>query len=144
MQAAILDTGPIVGLLSDVDEHHAASVAAIAASGRKGRKLFTIWEVVGEAYTLFRMRIAPARSADVALVVLRWARESGIELFQSDESDHQRAAAILERYGQLRLSYVDALLLTIAERHRMEELITADMRHFGAVKLAHRMTVTRV
>ncbi|HEX9362502.1 MAG TPA: PIN domain-containing protein [Candidatus Dormibacteraeota bacterium] len=144
MQAVILDTGPIVGLLSDDDEHHAASVAAIGASGRKGRKLCTTWEVVGEAYTLFRMRIARARSAEAALVVLRWAKESGIELLPTEESDHQRAAAILERYGQLRLSYVDALLLAIADRHRIEELITVDLRHFGAVKLAHRMTVTRV
>jgi len=62
----------------------------------------------------------------------------------TEESDHQRAAAILERYSQLRLSYVDALLLGLAERHRIEEIITVDMRHFGAVKLAHRMTVTRV
>ena len=144
MQAVILDTGPIVGLLSDADEHHAASVAAIQASGRKGRKLCTMREVVGEAYTLFRMRIAPARSAEASLVVLRWARESGIELLATEEADHQRAAAILERYLQLRLSYVDALLLAIAERHRIEELITVDMRHFAAVRLAHRMAVTRV
>ena len=144
MQAAILDTGPIVGLLSDLDEHHAASVAAIAASGRKGRKLCTSWEVVGEAYTLFRMRIAPAHSAKAASVVLRWAKESGIELLPTEESDHQRAAAILQGYRQLRLSYVDALLLGLAERHRAEELITVDMRHFGAVKLAHRMAVTKV
>ena len=144
MQAVILDTGPIIGLLSDDDEHHAASVAAIGASGRKGRKLCTTWEVVGEAYTLFRMRIAPTRSAEAALVVLRWAKESGIVLLPTEESDHQRAAAILERYGQLRLSYVDALLLGLADRHRVEEIITVDMRHFGAVKLAHRVTVTRV
>ncbi len=144
MQAVILDTGPVVGLLSEADEHHAASVSAIAASGRRGRKLCTTWEVVGEAYTLFRTRIAPGRSAEAALVVLRWAKESGIELLAVDESDHKRAAAILERYSQLRLSYVDALLLAIAERHRMEELITVDLRHFGAVKVAHRMTVTRV
>ena len=102
MQAVILDTGPIVGLLSDDDEHHSASVAAIGASGRKGRKLCTTWEVVGEAYTLFRMRIAPARSAEAALVVLRWAKESGIELMPTEERDHQRAAAILERYSQLK------------------------------------------
>jgi len=76
--------------------------------------------------------------------VPRWARESGIELFQTDETDHQRAAAILERYGQLRLSYVDALLLAVAERNRVEEVITVDTRHFSAVRLAHRMTVTRV
>ena len=44
----------------------------------------------------------------------------------------------------MRLSYVDALLLGLAERHRAEELITVDMRHFGAVKLAHRMAVTKV
>ncbi|MDQ2942172.1 MAG: PIN domain-containing protein [Candidatus Dormibacteraeota bacterium] len=134
----------MIGLLSEADEHHAASVAAIQASGRKGRKLCTIWEVVGEAYTLFRMRIAPARSAEPALAVLRWARESAIQLLQTDESDHQRAAALLERYSQLRLSYVDALLLAVAERQQMEELITVDMRHFGAVKLGHHVAVTRV
>ena len=140
----ILDTGPVVGLLSEADEHHASTIAAIRASGRKGRKLSTIWEVIGEAYTLFRTRYSPHRSAEPALAVLRWARESGIELLATGEGDHQRAAAILERYSQLRLSYVDALLLAIAERHRMEELITVDMRHYGAVKLAHRMAVTRV
>ena len=144
MRAVILDTGPVVGLLSEADEHHASTIAAIRASGRKGRKLSTIWEVIGEAYTLFRTRYSPHRSAEPALAVLRWARESGIELLATGEGDHQRAAAILERYSQLRLSYVDALLLAIAERHRMEELITVDMRHYGAVKLAHRMAVTRV
>jgi predicted nucleic acid-binding protein len=144
VRAVILDTGPVVGLLSENDEHHVASVAAIKASGRRGRKLCTIWEVIGEAYTLFRMRYAPARSAEPALVVLRWARESGIELLHIDESDHQRAAGILERYSQLRLSYVDALLLAAAERNRVEELITVDMRHFSTVRLGHRMSVTRV
>lgn len=140
----MLDTGPVVGFLSEEDEHHAASTAAFQASGRRGRKLCTIWEVVGEAYTLFRMRYSPARSAGPALAVLRWARESGVEVFQSDEGDHQRAAVLLERYQQLRLSYVDALLLAIAERHRVEELITVDMRHFGAVRLEQRVTLTAV
>jgi len=144
VRAVILDTGPVIGLLSEDDEHHAASVAAIKTSGRKGRKLCTIREVIGEAYTLFRTRYSPHRSAEPALAVLRWARESGIELLETGEGDHQRAAAILERYSQLRLSYVDALLLAVAERKRIEELITVDMRHFSTVRLEHRMTVTRV
>src|SRR6266516_3045549 len=84
------------------------------------------------------------RAAEPALAVLRWARESGIELLATCEGDHQRAAAILERYSQLRLSYVDALLLAIAERHRVEELITVDTRHFSTVRLPHRMSVTQV
>ncbi len=144
MRAALLDTGPVVGLLSEADQHHAASVAAIKTSAGKGRKLCTSWEVVGEAYTLFRMRLAPARSAGPALVVLRWARESGVEVLATVEGDHQRAAALLEQYGQLRLSYVDALLLALAERLRVEELITIDARHFGGVRLAHRLTVNIV
>jgi len=144
VRAALLDTGPIVGLLSQADQHHDSSVAAIRASAGKGRKLCTAWEVVGEAYTLFRMRLAPPDSAEPALVVLRWARESGIELLATVEGDHQRAAALLERYGQLRLSYVDALLLALAERQRVEELITVDARHFGGVRLTHRLTVTIV
>ncbi len=144
MRAVILDTGPIVGLLSEADEHHAPTIAAIRATGRKGRKLCTIWEVIGEAYTLFRTRYSPQRSAEPALAVLRWARESGIELLATGGGDHQRAAAILERHSQLRLSYVDALLLAIAERYRVEELITVDVRHFARVRLTHRMSVTQV
>jgi predicted nucleic acid-binding protein len=144
VRATLLDTGPVVGLLSESDQHHGASVAAIKASAGKGRKLCTAWEVVGEAYTLFRMRLAPARSAEPALVVLRWARESAVELLATVEGDHQRAAALLENYGQLQLSYVDALLLALAERQRVEELITVDARHFGGVRLAHRLTVTIV
>ena len=141
---SLLDTGPIVGLLSQADQHHNSSVAAIRASAGKGRKLCTAWEVVGEAYTLFRMLLAPADSAEPALVVLRLARESGIELLATAEGDHQRAAVLLVRYSQLRLSYVDALLLALAERLRVEELITVDARHFGGVRLAHRLTVTIV
>lgn len=144
MRATLLDTGPIVGLLSEADQHHNSSVAAIRASASKGRQLCTAWEMVGEAYTLFRMRLAPPDSAKPALVVLRWARESGIELLATVEGDHQRAAALLERYGQLRLSYVDALLLALAERQRVEEMITIDARHFAAVRLSHRLTVTIV
>lgn len=144
MRATILDTGPIVGLLSDADEHHAASETAVKAAAAGGRTLFTTWEVIGEAYTLFRMRYSPADSAAPALEVMRWARGSAVEVLATAEADHQRAAALLALYGQLRLSYVDALLLAIAERHRVEELITVDGRHFDAVRLGHRMSVTVV
>lgn len=144
MRAVLLDTGPIVGFLYAADGHHAASEAAIEASAKRGRALCTLWEAVGEAYTLFRMRDSPARSAEPALEVLRWARESAVEVLATAEADHQRAAALLGLYGQLRLSYVDALLLAAAERHRVEELITVDGRHFDGVRLGHRMTVTVV
>lgn len=144
MRAVLLDTGPIVGFLYAADGHHAAAEAAIEASAKKRRALCTTWEVIGEAYTLFRMQYSPANSAEPALQVLRWARESAVEVLATSDADHQRAAALLGLYGQLRLSYVDALLLASAERHRVEELITVDGRHFNAIRLAHRLTVTVV
>lgn len=144
MRSALLDTGPVVGLLSARDEHHAATVAAIRASARQGRALCTTWEVIGEAYTLIRVRVAPSGSAGPALEVLRWARESGVDILPATEDDHDQAAAILEQYGEHRLSYVDALLLALAGRHRVEELITVDARHFHTVRLAHPLTLTVV
>jgi predicted nucleic acid-binding protein len=144
VRSSLLDTGPVVGLLSAGDEHHAPTVAAIKASADQGRSLCTTWEVVGEAYTLVRVRLSPPTSAAPALVVLRWARESGIQILAASEGDHERAAAILERYSDQRLSYVDALVLALAERHRVEELITVDGRHFRAVRLAHPLVVTVV
>lgn len=50
----MLDTGPIVGWLRSDDPDHLASIGAISASAEAGRLLTTIWEVVGEAYTLIR------------------------------------------------------------------------------------------
>ena len=144
MRSSLLDTGPVVGLLSARDEHHAATVAAITASADQGRSLCSTWEVVGEAYTLLRVRLAPPTSAGPALVVLRWARESGIRILPASDVDHDRAAAILAQYSDHRLSYVDALVMALTERHRIEELITVDGRHFRAVRLAHPTMVTVV
>ena len=144
IRSTLLDTGPVVGLLSARDEHHAATVAAIKGSAGQGRSLCTTWEVVGEAYTLIRVRIAPAGTAEPALVVLRWVRESEITILLAGAMDHDRAANILERYSDQRLSYVDTLVLALAERHRLEELITVDGRHFSAVRLASPLAVTVV
>lgn len=144
MRSALFDTGPVVGLLSARDEHHGATVAAIRTSANQGRSLCTIWEVIGEAYTLIRMRVAAPESAGPALLVLRWARESGITVLSTIEADHLRAAALLEQYHDHRLSYVDALLLSVAERHQVEEVVTVDARHFQAVRLHPQPTITVV
>lgn len=113
------------------------------ASAARGRAVCTTWEVVGEAYTLLRLRIAPARAAE-ALAVLRWAGGSTVTILGADEHDHQRAADLLEQYGEQRMSYVDALTLAIAERHQVEEVLTVDGGHFPAVRLTSAPAVTVV
>jgi len=140
----LLDTGPIIGLLSKADDHHASTVAALRASVQKGRRLVTAWEAVGEAYTVIRLRASPAGSAAAAVRVLEWATESGVDLALTSQKDHLRAAAILRGHSALRLSYVDALLLALAEALEVEEIMTTDGRHFATVKLRGRPTVTLV
>lgn len=128
----------------DADLHHKSSVAALRTSTKEGRRLATTWEVVSEAYTLVRMRIAQPKSARRALTVLRWARESGILILASTVQDHDRAGELLEAHSSLRLSYVDALLLAVAERSMAEEVITVDGGHFQAVHLITHPAVTVV
>jgi uncharacterized protein len=99
---------------------------------------------VGEAYSLIRLRASPARSAAPALKVLEWATESGVDMVLTSGHDHLRATAILRGHGDLRLSYVDAVVLAVAEALEVEEVMTTDGRHFTAVKLRNRPAVTLI
>jgi predicted nucleic acid-binding protein len=143
VRAVVLDTGPIVGLLHDRDIHHGSAVDGIKKSAEQGRALVTVWEVVGEAFTLIRTRISGRRHSDQAMTVLRWAEESGVIIEQSGKADQRRAIEVIRFHRDLRLSYVDALLLAICERLGAEELLTVD-GHLGAVRLASKLIVTRV
>jgi uncharacterized protein len=143
VRAVLLDTGPVVALLHEGDAHQAATIAAIKASVVHGRALATIWEVVGEAYTLIRTRLSVHRQSAPALTVLRWARESGVLVLPADDEDQVRTATILGTHGDVPLSYVDAMVLALAERHRVEEVITVDGR-LQAVRLIHNPVVTVV
>jgi len=144
LRAALLDAGPLIGLVNRADSHREGSIEAVRASAAAGRRISTTWEAVGEAYTVIRLRMAAVHEPHAALAVLRWAWESGVTVFGSVEEDHERAAQILQQRGDKRLSYFDALLMAVAERHEIEELITVDGGHFRGVRLAHAPIVTVV
>lgn len=144
MRAALLDAGPVIGLLYAPDPHRPASVEAVRAAGSAGRRICTTWEAIGEAYTVIRVRLAESRRSEAALDVLRWAWESGVTILGTEEEDHERAAQILRQGIDHRLSYFDGLLMAVAERREVSELITVDGAHFRAVRLAHTPTVTVV
>lgn len=137
MRTVLLDTGPIVGLLRAEDPLHQICEDAIRQSAASGQ-VVTAWEVVSEAYTLVRVRFAPL-SADSALGVLAWAQT--LPILPTEPSDRNRAQTILTRHRDLRLSYVDALLLAVAERCRIDEVLTLD-RELAAIRTAPFVPVT--
>jgi len=134
MRIALLDAGPIVGWLRAADPDHAASVAALTTAASRGR-LATIWEVISEAYTVIRYRA----DAAAARRVLDWA--DTVDRLRVDDIDHDRTHALLRRHATLRISYVDALLMAVAERHRADEVLTLDSE-LGAVKLRPAPVIT--
>lgn len=134
MRIALLDTGPIVGWLRAADPDHAASVAALTAAASRGR-LATIWEVISEAYTVIRYRA----DAGAARRVLDWA--DTVDRLPVDDIDHDRTHALLRRHAGIRISYVDALLMAVAERRRADEVLTLDAQ-LGALKLRPAPVVT--
>jgi predicted nucleic acid-binding protein len=137
VELTVLDTGPIVAWLRADDADHAASVSAIKRSAEQGRWLATTWEAIGEAYTLIRYRFA--RNATPALEVLRWAET--IDVLATEPADRARAEGILGRHRDLRLSYVDALVLAVSERRQVGEIVTLD-RELTAVRLGPPIQVT--
>ena len=51
--------------------------------------------------------------------------------------DLNRAGALLEQYGDTRLDFVDATLIAIAERLKIQRILTLDQRHFRAIRPQH-------
>lgn len=54
-----------------------------------------------------------------------------------DEQDLDRIADLLARYANLRVGFVDASIVAIAERLDITTILTTDRRHFGVVRPVH-------
>lgn len=54
------------------------------------------------------------------------------------DEDLHRARKITTRYRSLHVGLVDAIVMAMAERLRVEAIATLDLRHVGAVTLNHR------
>jgi predicted nucleic acid-binding protein len=51
--------------------------------------------------------------------------------------DIAHAAAILKRYADANIGFVDASLVAVAERMGITTILTTDRQHFSLVKPAH-------
>jgi predicted nucleic acid-binding protein len=125
----IADTGAVIALVDRTDPHHSALVAAYEAHAEHW---VLPWAILPEVDYLLGAHIGTAAQdaflADVAAGA--YAIEWGID------ADLDDALAITRRYKSLRLGLVDAIVITLAARHRATAIATLDLRHFTAVKIA--------
>jgi uncharacterized protein len=125
----VVDTGGVIALLDRDDRHH----EAVRRSFEKDAELWVLpWAILPEVDYLASRRL----SAEVALA---FAQDVQAGIFRVDaqaELDLPRAVQLLERFADLKLGLVDAVVMAQAERHRATAIITTDLRHFRAVPLA--------
>ena len=54
-----------------------------------------------------------------------------------DSADLKRVATLIQTYQDMRLDFVDATLVAIAERLNIKRILTLDQRHFRIVRPKH-------
>lgn len=123
----LVDTGPIVAILSESDAHHHACVEQLQ---RLSNPLLTCWPVITEAAWLLRAYpLAVGR-------LLSSFNCRPFDLLPLTEADLSGIAAILARYRGLGIQLADASLLHLANREGIETMFTLDRRDFGVLRLA--------
>lgn len=113
----LVDTGPLVALLSSTQQHHRECVAAF---GELARPLFTCWPVLTETAYLLRHR------QDLVASLLESADGRFLRILPLEERDLPGINAILSKYGDQKLDLADACLMYLAEREGVRSVLTLD------------------
>ncbi len=124
----LLDTGPLYALADEDDSWHARVRDFLA--GERAPLLVPV-SVLPEAAYLIRTRLGerPERLFAESLA----AGELTVEGLT--RADLKRTAELMERYSFL--GFVDATVVAIAERLKLDAVVTTDRRDFRRVKPRH-------
>jgi len=129
MKRILVDTGPLVAILSREDEHHDACVDALRDMPGP---LLSCWPVITEAAWLLRNHPHAAQQ------LLRGIDGSFLELLPLAGAEADAIAAIMKRYEEIRPQLADATLVYLASRERIETIFTLDRRDFSIYKSSGR------
>jgi len=126
----IADTGPLYALVDSHDSWH-ERIAGWWASNRE--TIVVPVTVLPEVCYLLHTRIsAEAESAFVHAVA---TGEFTVEPLEPE--DVARVDALLRKYADLGLGFVDATVIATAERLDVTQILTTDRTHFPAVRPRH-------
>lgn len=124
----LIDTGPIVAIVLEPDEHHEACAAQL----RQIRgPLLTCWPVITEAAWLLRAHPQAVRR------LLASFGGGLFEIASLGAEDLPAIAAILGKYENLGIQLADAALVHLANREGISQVFTLDRRDFSVMRLAH-------
>lgn len=129
MSRILVDTGPLVAILSEADEHHLSCVAALK---EMPGPLLTCWPVITEAAWILR------RSSRAIQRLLASVDSGLIEILPLAASEAKSIAAIMNRYESMAPQLADAALVYLAGREKIETIFTLDRRDFSVYRTGRR------
>ncbi len=122
----LLDTGPLVAMLSRRDAQHERCVGTMR---EVAAPLLTCWPVITEAAWLLRHQPAAVWR------MLEGFHAGWLTPLQLDEHAGEALARIMRRYQKLGAQLADAALLYLADREQLETIFTLDRRDFSVYRL---------
>jgi uncharacterized protein len=129
MTRVLVDTGPLVAILSPRDEYHEACVATLRSlSG----PLFSCWPVITEAAWLLRKWPRAVQH------LLRSIDGELLELLPLAGSEGNEVSALMKRYEEIRPQLADASLIYLANREQIYTIFTLDRRDFSIYRSVRR------
>jgi len=129
MKRVLVDTGPLVAILSRQDEHHAACVSALR---EMPGPLFSCWPVITEAAWLLR------KSPRAVQQLLRSIDGSFLELLPLAGAEAEAIAALMKRYEDIHPQLADVALVYLASREKIDTVFTLDQRDFSIDRSGRR------
>lgn len=129
MHRILVDTGPLVAILSRDDAYHDSCVAALR---HMPSPLLSCWPVIIEAAWLLR------RSPAAVQQLSRSLNSGFVELPPLAGSEAANIAALMKRYENIRPQLADTTLVYLANREEIDTIFTLDRRDFSIYRFGRK------
>jgi len=125
----LVDTGPLVAILSPDDEYHQTCAEALR---RMPVPLLSCWPVITEAAWLLR------KSPRAMQELLRLVSGGLVDLLPLKAGEISSIAALLKRHSDMQPELADATLVYLAEREQIDTIFSLDRRDFSVYRLGRK------
>lgn len=129
MRRVLVDTGPLVAILSRQDTYHEQCVEALR---ELPAPLLSCWPVITEAAWLLRS------SPRAVQQLLSSMRGGFLELLPLAGAEAKAIAAMMKKYESVRPQLADAALVYLAGREKIDTIFTLDRRDFSVYRPSHK------
>jgi predicted nucleic acid-binding protein len=122
MKRVLVDTGPLVAIISRADQHHRVCIETLR---HLPGPLLSCWPVITEAAWLLRGRAGAVRQ------LLGGISEGFLELLSIESSEAAAIGMLMDKYKNIRPQLADVALVYLAERDAVDVIFTLDRRDFS-------------